>query len=112
MVAQNYLANKARFLGLGNYTEEGMSAMQKSIPLSLAVFKQALATPNLKIVLGTDAVAGAHGHNAEELVVRVRNRSISATRLVRLRREWKPISSESRAIRSKILRLYGGLFSL
>ena len=112
VVAQNYLANKARFLGLGNYTEEGMSAMQKSIPLSLAVFKQALATPNLKIVLGTDAVAGAHGHNAEELVVRVRNRSISATRLVRLRREWKPISSESRAIRSKILRLYGGLFSL
>jgi imidazolonepropionase-like amidohydrolase len=73
VVAQNYLANKARFLGFGNYTEEGMAAMQKSIPLALAVFKQALATPNLKIVLGTDAVAGAHGHNAEELVVRVRD---------------------------------------
>ena len=72
VVAQNYLANKARFIGFGNYTEEGMAAMQKSIPLALAVFKQALATPNLKIVMGTDAVAGAHGHNAEELVVRVR----------------------------------------
>ena len=73
VVAQNYLANKARFLGFGNYTEEGMAAMQKSIPLALAVFKQALKTPNLKIVLGTDAVAGAHGHNVEEIVVRVRD---------------------------------------
>ena len=73
VVAQNYLANKARFLGFGNYTEEGMAQMQKSIPLALAVFKQALKTPNLKIVLGTDAVAGAHGHNLEELVVRVRD---------------------------------------
>ena len=73
VVAQNYLANKARFLGFGNYTEEGMAAMQKSIPLALAVFKQALATPNLKIVLGTDAVAGAHGRNVEELVVRVQD---------------------------------------
>jgi imidazolonepropionase-like amidohydrolase len=27
-------------------------------------------TPNLRIVLGTDAVAEAHGHNAEEIVVR------------------------------------------
>ena len=73
VVAQNYLANKARFLGFGNYTEEGMAAMEKSIPVALAVFKQALATPNLKVVLGTDGVAGAHGHNVEEIVVRVQD---------------------------------------
>jgi len=30
------------------------------------------ATPGLKMVLGTDAVAGAHGHNADEIVERVR----------------------------------------
>jgi imidazolonepropionase-like amidohydrolase len=35
------------------------------------MFKKALATPNLKIVYGTDAVAGAHGRNIEEAVVRV-----------------------------------------
>ncbi len=71
LVAQNYLGHRANFLGIGNYTEEGMAAMEKSIPLALAVFKQALATKNLKIVFGTDAVAGAHGHNVEELIYRV-----------------------------------------
>jgi imidazolonepropionase-like amidohydrolase len=45
--------------------------MEKAIPIDLAVFKLALATPNLKIVFGTDAVAGAHGRNIEELIYRV-----------------------------------------
>ncbi len=71
LVAQNYLGHRANFLGIGNYTEEGMAAMEKSIPMALAVFKQALATKGLKIVFGTDAVAGAHGHNVEELIYRV-----------------------------------------
>src|SRR5207253_8367883 len=31
-----------------------------------------LKTPNLKIVFGTDAVAGAHGRNFQELEYRVR----------------------------------------
>ena len=35
-------------------------------------------TPKLKLVFGTDAVAGAHGRNAEELVCRVRNGGQSA----------------------------------
>lgn len=71
LVAQNYLEHKANYLGIGNYTEEGMAAMSRSIPISLAVFQQALKTPGLKIVFGTDAVAGAHGHNVEELIYRV-----------------------------------------
>jgi len=71
LVAQNYLEHKANYLGIGNYTEEGMAAMSRSIPISLAVFRQALKTPGLKIVFGTDAVAGAHGHNVEELIYRV-----------------------------------------
>ena len=36
------------------------------------MIKKAVATPKLKMVLGTDAVAGAHGHNADEIVERVR----------------------------------------
>jgi imidazolonepropionase-like amidohydrolase len=71
LVAQNYLEHKANYLNIGNYTEEGMAAMERSIPIALKVFKEALATPGLKIIFGTDAVAGAHGHNVEELIYRV-----------------------------------------
>ena len=71
LVLQNYLENKPKFLGIGNYTEEGFAAMEKSIPLVVDVFKRALKVPGLKIVYGTDAVAGAHGRNIEEAVVRV-----------------------------------------
>jgi imidazolonepropionase-like amidohydrolase len=72
VVLQNYLSNKAKFLGIGNYNEEGFAYMEKGLALNAAMIKNAVATPNLKLVLGTDAVAGAHGHNANELVERVR----------------------------------------
>lgn len=71
LVAQNYLENRAKFQGIGNYDDAGFAAMEKSIPLNLAMFKRALAVKGLKIVFGTDAVAGAHGRNAEELIYRV-----------------------------------------
>ncbi len=71
LVAQNYLAHRANFIGIGNYSTEGMAAMEKGIPESLNVFKEALAIPGMKIIYGTDAVAGAHGHNVEELIYRV-----------------------------------------
>jgi imidazolonepropionase-like amidohydrolase len=71
LVKQNYLANRARYDGIGNYNAAGFAAMEKAIPIDLAMFRQALATPGLKIVFGTDAVAGAHGRNAEELIYRV-----------------------------------------
>jgi imidazolonepropionase-like amidohydrolase len=72
LVLQNYLRNKARFLGIGNYTEEGFAQMEKAIALNNAMIRKAVGTPGLKLVLGTDAVAGAHGRNADELVARVR----------------------------------------
>ncbi|HLJ28201.1 MAG TPA: amidohydrolase family protein [Candidatus Angelobacter sp.] len=71
LVIHNYLDNKARFLGIGNYTDEGFSKMQEVLPLNQEMFKRALATKGLKIVFGTDAVAGAHGRNAEEFIYRV-----------------------------------------
>jgi imidazolonepropionase-like amidohydrolase len=71
LVFRNYLDNKPKFLGIGNYTEAGFAAMENALPLALATFKKALATPGLKVVLGTDAVAGAHGGNARDLVCRV-----------------------------------------
>jgi imidazolonepropionase-like amidohydrolase len=73
LVIQNYLDNKQRYLGIGNYTEEGFKLMQDALPLDFELFRRAVATPGLKIVFGTDAVAGAHGHNAEEFIFRVRD---------------------------------------
>ncbi|PYO96553.1 MAG: amidohydrolase [Gemmatimonadetes bacterium] len=71
LVFQNYFDNKARFLGIENYTEEGFAHMQRAVPLVLAVFKQALRRPALRVVFGTDAVAGAFGKNWDELIYRV-----------------------------------------
>jgi imidazolonepropionase-like amidohydrolase len=71
LVIHNYLDNKARFIGVGTYTEEGFAKMQEVLPVIAEMWKRALATPKLKIVFGTDAVAGAHGRNAEEFIYRV-----------------------------------------
>jgi len=72
VVIQNYIKNKPKFLGSGNYTEEGFAHMERAIPLNFALIKRAVNTPGLKLVMGTDAVAGAHGDNADELITRVR----------------------------------------
>src|SRR5439155_12045177 len=72
VVLQNYLRNKAHYLGIGNYNEEGFAFMEKGVKINEEMIKKAVATPNLKLVTGTDAVAGAHGHNADEIVERVR----------------------------------------
>lgn len=71
LIFRNYLENKEKFLGIGNYTEEAFVQMRRAGPLILNVFQEALKTPNLKIVFGTDALAGSHGHNFEELIYRV-----------------------------------------
>jgi imidazolonepropionase-like amidohydrolase len=72
LVLHNYLDNKAKFLGIGNYNEEGFTYMEKGLPLVADVYKRARKL-GLKIILGTDAVAGAHGRNAEEFIYRVKD---------------------------------------
>ncbi|HEX8172431.1 MAG TPA: amidohydrolase family protein [Thermoanaerobaculia bacterium] len=72
LIFRNYFENKQHFLGIGSYTEEGFAAMAKAVPRVLDVFKKGLQTKNLKIVFGTDAVAGSHGRNFQELIYRVR----------------------------------------
>lgn len=73
LVTQNYLENKNRFLGVGNYTEAGFIAMERALGLKDAMFSAALKTSGLKMVMGTDAVAGAHGQNAREPIERVKS---------------------------------------
>jgi imidazolonepropionase-like amidohydrolase len=71
LVLQNYLDNKAHYLGTGNYTEAAFATMEKVLPEFQELFRHAIATRGLKVVFGTDAVAGAHGRNAEEFIFRV-----------------------------------------
>ena len=73
LVIQNYLDHKKNYLGIGNYTEEGFQQMREALPLNADLFRRAMKTPGLKIIFGTDAVAGAHGHNAEEFIYRVKD---------------------------------------
>jgi imidazolonepropionase-like amidohydrolase len=71
LVFHNYLDNRAKYEGIGNYNEAGFASMQRAIPVAPQIIKQALATNGLKVPYGTDAVAGAHGRNGEDLVCRV-----------------------------------------
>jgi imidazolonepropionase-like amidohydrolase len=72
VVLQNYLRNRDKYEGIGNYNAEGFAYMEKGLGLNKQMMKLAVATPKLLIVNGTDAVAGAHGHNADEIIERVR----------------------------------------
>lgn len=71
LVFSNYLDNRAKYDGIGNYNAEGFAAMERALPLAADAIKRALATKGLMITYGTDAVAGAHGRNAEDMVCRV-----------------------------------------
>ena len=71
LVFRNYLDNRAKYDGIGNYNAEGFAAMERALPLAAEDIRKAIATPKLKLLYGTDAVAGAHGRNAEDLVCRV-----------------------------------------
>ena len=73
LVLQNYLQNKEKYIGIGNYNEEGFAFMEKGERIVLDTFKKALKHPGLKIIYGTDAVAGADGRNYEEYIARVRD---------------------------------------
>jgi imidazolonepropionase-like amidohydrolase len=76
LVIENYLANKERFLGTSGYTEEGFAAMERALSLDHDIVRRAVKIPGLKVVFGTDALAGAHGRNAEEFIDRVRDAGV------------------------------------
>jgi len=73
LVMENYLLNKDKFSGTPGYREEVFPAIKEMIPAYHDFFKQALKIPGLKIVFGSDALAGSHGRNAEEFIDRVRD---------------------------------------
>jgi imidazolonepropionase-like amidohydrolase len=70
LVLQNYLEHREQYSGAGNFNDESFATMKSVIPRGIDAFKKALAA-GIKMPLGTDAVAGAHGQNAREIVTRV-----------------------------------------
>jgi len=72
LVLDNYLTNRARLEGVQGFGPRGMALMEQLRPTLPKLIQTALGIPGLKLLYGTDAVAGAHGKNAEDLVCRVR----------------------------------------
>ena len=72
VLLQNYMRNKPHYIGIGNFNEAGFKSMEAAMPQNLAMFKKAITHRGLKILMGTDAGAGAHGRNADEVIERVR----------------------------------------
>src|SRR3954468_1683994 len=70
LVFQNYIDHRDVY-GRSGYTEQAFDALAKAIPTETEMFKHAIATPGLQFIFGTDAVALAHGRNADELFCRV-----------------------------------------
>jgi imidazolonepropionase-like amidohydrolase len=76
LVFENYTLNKGRYAGSPFFpkTEETIVALnEKLLPMCRELMRRAVKIQGLKIVFGTDAVAGSHGRNAEEFINRVRD---------------------------------------
>ncbi len=71
LIINNYLQHKEQYLGTPGYPPDGFTAMEKILPVNCDLVRQAAKTPGLKMVFGTDAVAGMDGRNAEEFINRV-----------------------------------------
>jgi len=76
LLLATYLQYKDSYLAPPYYTEEGFAAMKGLIPAHQEFIQRAVRIPGLKIVYGTDAVAGAHGRNAEDFINRVREAGV------------------------------------
>jgi imidazolonepropionase-like amidohydrolase len=71
LVFQNYIDHRDVYTKSG-FSEQSFDALAKAIPTATEMFKHAIRTPGLTVIFGTDAVALAHGRNADELLCRVR----------------------------------------
>jgi imidazolonepropionase-like amidohydrolase len=75
LIIENYLLNREKYAGTPFFPKapEEFESMKEILPMLHDLMRRALKIPGLKIVFGTDAVAGAHGRNAEEFIDRVRD---------------------------------------
>ena len=68
LVLHNYLDNRASY----TFTDAQLKVIEAGIKPTEDVLRRARAL-GVKIVFGTDAVAGAHGRNADEFIYRVQD---------------------------------------
>jgi imidazolonepropionase-like amidohydrolase len=73
LVMENYLLNKEKFLDTPGFPHEAFATIKETIPMYHEFMQRAVKIPGLKIVFGSDALAGSHGRNAEEFIDRVRD---------------------------------------
>jgi imidazolonepropionase-like amidohydrolase len=78
---ENYVLNADKFAGTPFFpkTIEGFAPMKDLPPISQEFLRRAVKIPGLKIVFGTDALAGMHGRNAEEFIHHVRDGGVDPT---------------------------------
>jgi len=72
---ENYLQHKEKFAGTPFFpkTVEGFEPMKDLPGMNHELLRRAVKVSGLKIVFGTDDLAGMHGRNAEEFIRRVRD---------------------------------------
>jgi imidazolonepropionase-like amidohydrolase len=75
LLTENFLLHAERFAGTPNFpkTADDMAGWKDQIPVTQDFLRRAARIPGLKIVFGTDAIAGMHGRNAEDLIHHVRD---------------------------------------
>src|SRR5215469_11232966 len=78
LLIETYLKYEEMYVGTPFFpkTLEGFASMEQILPMNRELIRRAVKTPGLKIVFGTDAVAGTHGRNAEEFIDRVRDAGV------------------------------------
>ena len=80
LLIETYLVNKDKYIGTPYFpkTADGFESMKEILPMNFELMRRAARIPGLKMIFGTDAVAGAHGRNAEEFIYRVRDAGVDS----------------------------------
>ena len=68
--------NTEKFSGTPGFAETVFPIIKELLPIYRDFMKQSVKVKGLKIVFGSDALAGSHGRNAEEFVIRVRDSGV------------------------------------
>ena len=107
LVFQNYFDHKAQYLSTtGSYTEEGFAAMRQVWASDDEMIARAAKIPGLKIVFGTDSVAGAFGNEDEEFIFRVEKAKMTPMRALE---SANSVAAESMNLQNEIGSLTPGL---
>jgi imidazolonepropionase-like amidohydrolase len=72
VVLQNYMRFYDTMFGSGGRKAADIAQMTALLKSNERLFQEAIRTRGLKILVGTDSVAGAFGHQADEVIARIK----------------------------------------